>query len=67
MKNYVCPKCRMEYDSSGKCEMCGVDLVKKDSVKNDMSYKEKHYSLESIRAHYSPSQSPIIFGFLGNN
>jgi len=26
MPKYKCPKCEMEYDSPGKCEMCDVKL-----------------------------------------
>ncbi len=34
MKNYLCPKCGMEYDAPGKCEMCDVELEEvKDGVK----------------------------------
>jgi hypothetical protein len=26
MPKYKCPKCGMEYDAPGKCEMCDVEL-----------------------------------------
>lgn len=26
MPKYKCPKCSMEYDAPGKCEMCDVEL-----------------------------------------
>jgi len=28
MNKYKCPKCGMEYDAPGKCEMCDVKLEK---------------------------------------
>jgi len=28
MIRYKCPKCKMEYDAPGKCDMCNVTLEK---------------------------------------
>ena len=40
MKEYKCPKCRMEYDRTGKCSMDGATLVKADKNHEHAEHKK---------------------------
>ena len=44
MTRYRCPKCKMEYDAPGKCDMCKVTLEKKEEKETSMHnmHHEKH-------------------------
>ena len=44
MTRYKCPKCKMEYDAPGKCDMCNVTLKKIEEKETHMQnmHHEKH-------------------------
>ena len=44
MTRYKCPKCKMEYDAPGKCDMCNVTLEKIEEKETHMQnmHHEKH-------------------------
>ena len=44
MTSYKCPKCKMEYDALGKCDMCNVTLKKIEEKETHMPnmHHEKH-------------------------
>ena len=48
MTRYKCPKCKMEYDTPGKCDMCKVTLEKIEKKESHIynQYHEKHGSQE---------------------
>jgi len=44
MARYKCPKCKMEYDAPGKCDMCNVTLEK-------IEEKEAHIHHDHVDHH----------------
>jgi len=48
MTRYKCPKCKMEYDSPGKCDMCNVTLEKIEEKETHM-HNLHHEKLEKIK------------------
>ncbi|AEA33715.1 copper-translocating P-type ATPase [Hippea maritima] len=45
MSKYKCPKCGMEYDAPGKCEMDGAELIRVESKPNEnIDNRTKHHS-----------------------
>ncbi len=53
MSKYKCPKCGMEYDAEGKCEMDGAKLVKIDE---GASHKHNHAKSNNNTKHHDHTQ-----------
>ncbi len=51
MKKYKCPKCGMEYDSPGKCEMDGAELVEAGQP-HEHTHSAGHEGTHSHHSHH---------------
>ena len=49
MTRYKCPKCKMEYDAPGKCDMCNVTLEK---IEEKVTHIHNHHNEKhELRGH----------------
>lgn len=54
MTRYKCPKCKMEYDAPGKCDMCSVTLEKIEEKETSIS--NHHHEKREPQGHNHKSQ-----------